>query len=87
MDSGVIDFKHNERRGIMGNSMRTFLEQFNLLNNFSVQHRELDDPGLLQEAKNLGYVKDWEPKNGSYMGTAICTLKGRLFVRKNRQDS
>lgn len=69
----------------MNNSMYVFLEQFNLLNNFSVQHRKLDQPELLQEAKELGYVKDWEPKTGSYMGTAICTLKGRLFVRQNRK--
>jgi len=61
-----------------------FLAQFKLLDGFAVEHRHLHMEGVLVEAKELGFVKDWEPPKGcTYYGTAICSPKGRLYLKKN----
>ena len=66
--------------------MYEFLSQFKLLKGFSVQHRHLQNPELFQEAKDLGFVKNWIPgRKCTYYGTAICTLQGRLFIKRMRK--
>ncbi len=68
-------------------SMFEFLSQFKILQNFAVEHRDLKLPQMLSEAKRLGYVRNWEPPKGcTYYGTAICTLKGRLFLKRIKDD-
>ena len=68
--------------------MCEFLSQFKLLNNFSVVTRDLKNIEILQQAILLDLVKDWIPKNGrascTYYKSTICTLKGRLFFKKNK---
>ena len=62
--------------------MVKFLSQFKLLDNFSIEHRFIDDKELLAEAIKLGYVKNWKPPKGcTYRDTAICTPKGRLYLK------
>ncbi len=64
--------------------MCEFLAQFKLLDSFAVEHRHLENIEILEEAKRRGFVKDWEPPKGcTYYGTAICTPKGRLYLKQN----
>ncbi len=64
--------------------MCEFLAQFKLLDSFVVEHRHLENIEILEEAKRRGFVKDWEPPKGcTYYGTAICTPKGRLYLKQN----
>jgi len=68
--------------------MCEFLQQFKAVNNWAVLEHDLKSKQCLDAAKDLGFIKNWIPKNGPtsccYYATAICTLKGRLFMRKNQ---
>ena len=70
--------------------MIEFLSQFTLLEDYAVLHQDLKKIAMLEEAKKLGYVKDWVPRNGSascsYYKTAIITLKGLSYLKRNRQS-
>lgn len=65
-------------------AMCEFLLQFKLLNDFSVEDRLLKNQKTLNEAKAFGFVEAWvPPKGATYCGATTCTLKGRLFLKKN----
>lgn len=64
--------------------MCEFLAQFKLLDSFACEHRNLVNIEYLGEAIRRGFVKNWKPKKGcTYYGTAICTPKGRLYLKQN----
>jgi len=64
--------------------MCDFLAQFKLLDSFSVEYSHLENIEILEEAKRRGFVRDWKPPRGcSYYSTAICTPKGRLYLKQN----
>jgi len=71
--------------------MFEFLSQFKPQDNWAVIESKLDLVEKLQEAKDLGFVEMWVPRNGPtsccYYPTVVCKLKGRLFLKRTRDLS
>ena len=70
-------------------TMFEFLSQFKPDENWAVIESKLDLVEKLQEAKDLGFVENWIPRNGPtsccYYATIVCKLKGRLFLKRARE--
>ena len=64
--------------------MCAFLAQFKSKNNWSVLGKDIVNKDTMQAAKDNGLIECWKPPKGStYYETLVCTLKGRLYIRKN----
>jgi len=67
-------------------AMYEFLSQFKPEENWAIREADIKDTDLLNRAKEIGFVNNWKPKKGcTYYPTALCTLKGRLYMRKNEK--
>ncbi len=70
-------------------SMFEFLSQFKFDENWAIRESELNLTEKLQEAKDLGYVENWVPRNGPtsccYYATVVCKLRGRLFIKRAKK--
>jgi len=71
-------------------AMYEFLSQFKPEESWAIRESQLGLTEKLQEAKDLGFVENWAPKNGPtsccYYGTIVCKLRGRLFLKKAREQ-
>lgn len=65
-------------------AMCDFLDQFKSKNNWAVFGRDIVNKDIMNAAKESGFIKSWKPPKGSsYHETLVCTLKGRLYMRKH----
>ena len=65
-------------------TMCAFLAQFKSKNNWSVMGKDVIGREYIDLAKEMGLVASWKPPKGStYRASLVCTLKGRLYIRKN----
>lgn len=64
--------------------MCSFLAQFSAQDNWAVMEKDLINKEALDLAKEMGFVANCKPPKGStYYETLVCTLRGRLYIRKN----
>ena len=64
--------------------MVEFISQFRLIDGFYVERQSLENAKLLEKAIELGFVEMPKPKTRcSYHPAAFCTIKGRLFLKRN----
>ena len=85
----IDNFKSNDRQQVVASPiepvvMCAFLAQFKPENNWAVLVKDLNNKEIIDLAKDNGLIANWIPPKGStYHKTLLCTLKGRLYIRKN----